>query len=104
MWFADYLKNARKETGLSQWEFSVKAGISISTIQNWEQGRNEPQLEILGRLIRALGPQAKPLLERLGIESMDNAGERLRLRSAQPALETKSLPAEKIKLDRGGRS
>lgn len=68
--------------GLSQWQFSVRSGISISTLRNWEQGRNEPPLELLARLIHALGPHAEPLLERLEIKAIDNfAAERLRFRS-----------------------
>lgn len=54
--------------GLSQWEFSMRSGINIGTLRNWEQGRNHPQIEIVARLIAALGPYAQPLLERLGIE------------------------------------
>jgi len=53
--------------GLSQWEFSLRSGINIGTLRNWEQARNQPQIEIFARLICALGPRSRPLLERLGI-------------------------------------
>lgn len=35
-------KQIRKRLGLSQNKFAKLLGISISTLQNWEQGRREP--------------------------------------------------------------
>ena len=33
----------RSATGLSQSEFALLIGVSVKTLQNWEQGRREPQ-------------------------------------------------------------
>ena len=33
----------REEYGLSQAKFAALLGISVRTLQNWEQGRREPQ-------------------------------------------------------------
>lgn len=33
----------RKEYGLSQHQFATLLGISVRTLQNWEQGRRSPQ-------------------------------------------------------------
>jgi putative transcriptional regulator len=33
---------ARRKTGLSQAEFARLLGISVRTLQDWEQGRREP--------------------------------------------------------------
>jgi putative transcriptional regulator len=33
----------RGKTGLSQSDFALLLGVSIKTLQNWEQGRREPQ-------------------------------------------------------------
>lgn len=33
----------RHEYGLSQTKFAALLGISVRTLQNWEQGRREPQ-------------------------------------------------------------
>jgi putative transcriptional regulator len=33
---------ARKKTGLSQSQFAVLMGVSVRTLQGWEQGRKEP--------------------------------------------------------------
>jgi putative transcriptional regulator len=33
----------RERTGLTQADFSRMMGVSIRTLQNWEQGRREPE-------------------------------------------------------------
>ena len=33
---------ARKKTGLSQSEFATLIGVSVRTLQGWEQGRKQP--------------------------------------------------------------
>lgn len=33
---------ARKKTGLSQSEFATLMGVSVRTLQGWEQGRKQP--------------------------------------------------------------
>jgi len=37
------VKRIRTEYGLSQSEFAAMLGVSIKTLQNWEQGRRSPQ-------------------------------------------------------------
>ena len=37
------VKALRERTGLTQAEFSEMIGVSIRTLQNWEQGRREPE-------------------------------------------------------------
>jgi len=36
------IKAMRKKLNLSQSAFALMIGVSISTLQNWEQGRREP--------------------------------------------------------------
>ena len=36
------IKAIRKNLNLSQSDFALMIGVSISTLQNWEQGRREP--------------------------------------------------------------
>jgi putative transcriptional regulator len=36
------IKGVRKQLQLSQSEFALMIGVSTSTLQNWEQGRREP--------------------------------------------------------------
>ena len=44
---AEYLKNLRKKTGLSQKQFASKFDIPIYTLQQWEQGRRVPKKYVL---------------------------------------------------------
>lgn len=37
------VKKIRSDTGLSQKQFSELIRVSIKTLQNWEQGRRQPQ-------------------------------------------------------------
>ena len=37
------VKTIREKTGLSQARFALLMGVSIRTLQNWEQGRRKPQ-------------------------------------------------------------
>ena len=37
------VKALRERIGLTQAEFSTMIGVSIRTLQNWEQGRREPE-------------------------------------------------------------
>jgi putative transcriptional regulator len=37
------VKTVREKTGLPQTRFAVLMGVSIKTLQNWEQGRRRPQ-------------------------------------------------------------
>ncbi len=37
------VKGLRERLGLTQAEFSRMIGVSIKTLQNWEQGRREPE-------------------------------------------------------------
>lgn len=36
------IKNIRKKLNVSQNEFAMMIGVSVRTLQNWEQGRREP--------------------------------------------------------------
>lgn len=37
------VKGLRERLGLTQSQFSGMIGVSIKTLQNWEQGRHEPE-------------------------------------------------------------
>jgi putative transcriptional regulator len=36
------VKRIREQTGLSQSQFALLLGVSLRTLQNWEQGRRHP--------------------------------------------------------------
>lgn len=55
-------KEFRKSTGLSQSEFAKYYGISVRTIQEWEQGRRNPppyMLKLLKRIWELEAPTRK---------------------------------------------
>ena len=37
------VKSVREQTGLSQNKFALTIGVSVRTLQNWEQGHRQPQ-------------------------------------------------------------
>lgn len=37
------IKSVRRKLHVSQTEFALMIGVSTSTLQNWEQGRREPE-------------------------------------------------------------
>jgi len=37
------VRKIRQRLGLSQSEFALLIGVSVSTLQNWEQGRRHPE-------------------------------------------------------------
>lgn len=45
--FCENLKNARKYSNLTQKQVADKLGVVESCYANWEQGRTEPNIEML---------------------------------------------------------
>lgn len=39
----DDIREIRQKLGLSQSEFALLIGVSVATLQNWEQGRRHPE-------------------------------------------------------------
>ena len=48
--FCQNLKSARKGCGLTQKQVAEKLGVVESCYANWEQGRTEPNIDMLRRL------------------------------------------------------
>lgn len=48
------IKNLRKQTGMSQSKFASYFGISVRSLQGWEQGRKKPPHYLCGLLKRIL--------------------------------------------------
>jgi DNA-binding transcriptional regulator YiaG len=46
------VKRIRERLGLSQTEFSIRFGLELDTVQNWEQGRTRP--DPAGRILLGL--------------------------------------------------
>lgn len=53
------IKAIREKLGVSQSEFALMIGVSVSTLQNWEQGRRQPDGPARALLkIAAANPEA----------------------------------------------
>ncbi|MBQ3115946.1 MAG: helix-turn-helix transcriptional regulator [Clostridia bacterium] len=48
--FCENLKGARKGVGLTQKQVAEKLGVVESCYANWEQGRTEPNVDMLRKL------------------------------------------------------
>lgn len=51
----ELLPRMRKEKGITRKELSLISGISVRTIEGWEQGRHEMTLSNADRVFKALG-------------------------------------------------
>lgn len=52
--FNEKLKAARKQKGLSQTELGKLLGVQAQTIERWETGKSEPNLEKINKLCEIL--------------------------------------------------
>jgi transcriptional regulator with XRE-family HTH domain len=62
MGFGDALKALREKAGLSQSELATRSGLSLRSIQNWEQGHRIPRSQALLALADAVGVSVEQLL------------------------------------------
>ena len=76
--WATRLAAARIRTGLNASEFSRKLGFSQQRYDNYEQGKNEPNIAGWNLLKRELGEEIYFVI----------TGDRLELRPSEPALPT----------------
>ncbi len=95
MGFGATLQSLRERMGLSQGQLAERAGVSVDSIQNWEQDRTRPRLEALPKLAKALGVA----LDELVVLNGGN-GRRKRGRG-RPPKERPADAAEKPKRPRG---
>jgi len=61
--FAENLRRLRRRAGISAEELAGRAGINRSHVGNIENGRTEPRLGTLIRLIGALGTTPDEILD-----------------------------------------
>jgi len=63
---APKIKMVRKALSVSQSEFAMMIGVSVRTLQNWEQGRRKPEGPAKA-LLRVASKNPKAVLEALHI-------------------------------------
>lgn len=61
MSFGGHLRTLREEAGVARAELARKAGVPISTLRNWEDGRGFPGVPAFLGLAEALGVPAARL-------------------------------------------
>jgi transcriptional regulator with XRE-family HTH domain len=62
--FKDKLRELREKAKLTQQQLAVQSGLSISIVQQLEQGQStEPRLTTIKKLARALGVSSDELIE-----------------------------------------
>lgn len=80
MAFAENLKEKRAQSGLTQAELAMKAGVTARTIQNYELGTRKPgNMVIVQRIADALGTTTEQLLssgETLVVAAHERGGNR----------------------------
>lgn len=80
MAFAENLKEKRAQSGLTQAELAMKAGVTVRTIQNYELGTRKPgNMVIVQRIADALGTTTEQLLssgETLVVAAHERGGAR----------------------------
>lgn len=60
-----FLKQKRKEAGLTQEEFAEKAGVALTVIRKIEQGKSDLQLEKVNQVLKMFGHTLAPINSKL---------------------------------------
>jgi transcriptional regulator with XRE-family HTH domain len=66
MRFPELLRKLREKAGLSQAGLAEKAGLSVRSVQNWEQGHRGPSAQGIIALAQGLEISAEVLLAAIG--------------------------------------
>lgn len=69
--FCERLKEIRAESECSQKNIANKLGIPLSTYANWEQGRTEPSIEDIFKLLIIYGIDANDLFDKDSLKNND---------------------------------
>lgn len=62
-YFGEHLKLLRQEKELSQKEVAKIIGVAVSTYANWEQGRTEPCINDIFKILQALEIEPNELFD-----------------------------------------
>ena len=66
-----YLREARENTGLTQWQVAEKASVSVMTYQRYEYGKRQPRVQTAIRIAKALNRPIETLFKGYNKESPD---------------------------------
>ena len=57
---AAFIKNKRKEAGLTQEEFAIRSGLGLRFVRELEQGKETVRLDKVNQALSMFGMQAVP--------------------------------------------
>ncbi len=57
------IRKRRKELGLKQYELAERLDVSVTTVNNWENGRNKPPIRKYVKVAKALDCKPSDLIE-----------------------------------------
>ncbi len=60
---ADFVKKRRKQAGLTQEEFAMKAGVALTVIRKIEQGKENLSLSKVNQVLQMFGHILGPITE-----------------------------------------
>lgn len=66
-----FVKDKRKEAGLTQEEFAEKAGVALTVIRKIEQGKNDLQLGKVNQVLKMFGHILAPVSLKLLSTTID---------------------------------
>jgi y4mF family transcriptional regulator len=61
---ADFVKKRRKQVGLTQEEFAMKAGVALTVVRKIEQGKDNLSLSGVNQVLKMFGHVLGPVNER----------------------------------------
>jgi y4mF family transcriptional regulator len=61
---ADFVKKRRKQLGLTQEEFAMKAGVALTVIRKIEQGKDNLSLSKVNQVLMMFGQVLSPVNEK----------------------------------------
>ncbi len=60
----EFVKEKRKETGMTQQEFAERAGVALTVVRKIEQGKGNMNLEKVNQVLRMFGHELAPVKSR----------------------------------------
>ncbi|MGM9904735.1 helix-turn-helix domain-containing protein [Lactobacillus sp.] len=69
-----YLRDLRRQRGMSQRELAVALGVSKQTVSNWEVGRKVPRMKAVEKIANVFGVSRSSILAGLPVEVLEQEG------------------------------
>lgn len=61
---AEFVKKRRKQAGLTQEEFAMKAGVALTVIRKIEQGKDNLSLSKVNQVLKMFGHMIGPIADK----------------------------------------